>query len=265
MNGIDKSITALAVDIDDLTPLETNARRGNVSAIKASYEQFGQLKPIVAVRDNEGKLVVIAGNHQLEAARQLGWDKIAVSVVDLNTDDAVAYALADNRTSDLGTTDSSILLEMMNSIGERPVELFDALEWDAFAFAALENSGFPRSLDVFDSNSGWSPPEIVMKTVAPDFPQAGSTGLRGERDFGDGGLTATRPSASLENIVTQGSTASGSSGVSNALVQYTLVFENPSQQSKWYAFMRWLRDNKQIQGDTTAERLMSFIDMTVEL
>ena len=67
IHNIASNIQSLAVDIELLKPLEVNARRGNVEAIMASYNKFGQVKPIVAVEDDD-KLLVIAGNHQLEAA-----------------------------------------------------------------------------------------------------------------------------------------------------------------------------------------------------
>ena len=53
--------------------------------------------------------VVIAGNHQLAAARKLGWDQIAVLYVEDDELTAKAFALADNRTADLGTYDDDLL------------------------------------------------------------------------------------------------------------------------------------------------------------
>ena len=52
IHNIASNIEQLAVDIDLLKPLENNARRGNVDAIMASYNKFGQVKPIVAVQDS---------------------------------------------------------------------------------------------------------------------------------------------------------------------------------------------------------------------
>lgn len=77
-NGIHPSLMGMAVDIDTLLPLEKNPRVGDVDAITASYVEFGQVKPIVAKRNDDGTATVIAGNHQLEAAKILGWDQIAV-------------------------------------------------------------------------------------------------------------------------------------------------------------------------------------------
>jgi hypothetical protein len=69
IHNITENIQGLAVDIELLIPLENNARRGDVDAIMASYSKFGQVKPIVAVTGDNGELTVIAGNHQLEAAK----------------------------------------------------------------------------------------------------------------------------------------------------------------------------------------------------
>src|ERR1019366_8804917 len=105
----------LAVDITTLYELPGNPRKGDVDAVTRSYATFGQQKPIIVQRRGR-KTVVIDGNHQLKAARQLGWDRIAVSpfkVKDPKTGrvragtvaEADAYALAVNRTADLGVYD----------------------------------------------------------------------------------------------------------------------------------------------------------------
>ena len=65
MDNIHHSLQSLAIDIDKLSFLEGNPRQGDVEAVAKSYKQFGQRKPIVATTD----YVVIAGNHQLAAAR----------------------------------------------------------------------------------------------------------------------------------------------------------------------------------------------------
>ena len=103
----------LAAPIDDLVPLAGNPRRGDVDAVMKSYERFGQRKPIVARKNDK---MVIAGNHQLEAAKRLGWTEIAVVWVDDDEDTAMAFALADNRIADLGTYDDSALLELLMAV-----------------------------------------------------------------------------------------------------------------------------------------------------
>ncbi len=109
---IAEGLQHLAQPITNLKPLPGNPRRGNVEAVAKSYDQFGQRKPLVALKDG----TVIAGNHQLKAAQQLGWTEIAVVFVDDDEATAKAYALADNRTADLGTYDDEALAELISDI-----------------------------------------------------------------------------------------------------------------------------------------------------
>jgi DNA modification methylase len=136
MNNIHHSLESLAIDIDKLSFLEGNPRKGDIEAVAKSYKQFGQRKPIVATKD----YVVIAGNHQLAAARQLGWDRIAVVITDDDELTAKAFALADNRTAELGSYDDDLLAdllsevssvpELMDSTGFSEDDLFDLIEKD---------------------------------------------------------------------------------------------------------------------------------------
>ena len=121
MDNIHHSLQSLAIDIDKLSFLEGNPRQGDVEAVAKSYKQFGQRKPIVATKD----YVVIAGNHQLAAARQLGWDKIAVVITDDDELTAKAFALADNRTAELGSYDDDLLADLLSEVSSVP-ELMDS-------------------------------------------------------------------------------------------------------------------------------------------
>lgn len=109
---ISPDLKPLARPIKNLKPLPGNPRKGNVEAVMRSYERFGQRKPIVALKDG----TVIAGNHQLQAATMLGWKEIAVVYVEDDEQTAKAYALADNRTGDLGSYDSDALAEMLADV-----------------------------------------------------------------------------------------------------------------------------------------------------
>ena len=113
---IAEPLRPLAVDISTLSLLPGNPRKGDVQAVRRSYERFGQRKPIVALRDG----TVIAGNHQLLAARELGWDEIAVVFVDDDEQTAKAFALADNRTADLGSYDDDALADLLADVAVDP-------------------------------------------------------------------------------------------------------------------------------------------------
>src|SRR5216683_2506759 len=84
IDDIVPALAALAVNIGTLTLDPNNARlhnERNIEAIKESLRRYGQVKPVVARRSNR---VVIAGNGTLQAAREMGWTKLAVSWVDLS-------------------------------------------------------------------------------------------------------------------------------------------------------------------------------------
>lgn len=114
-------LLTLAYPIEKLKHLDGNPRKGNVEAVKKSYEKFGQRKPIVATKDGE----VISGNHQLAAARELGWNKIAVVFTNDDELTAKAFALADNRTADLGTYDDDLLADMLGAVSS-DLEMLEA-------------------------------------------------------------------------------------------------------------------------------------------
>jgi ParB-like chromosome segregation protein Spo0J len=130
--AVPKIAAALADDIvavHELRPHPENPRRGNINAIAASLDRFGQVKPVLALPDG----TLVAGHHVYYAARHLGWDRIAAVRVALNDDDTRAYLLADNRISELGTYDSDalgrLLIEVdgsdigLEGTGYRPEEL----------------------------------------------------------------------------------------------------------------------------------------------
>jgi ParB family chromosome partitioning protein len=107
-------LASLAAPIDDLKPLPGNPRRGNVDAVARSLARFGQRKPVVARPDG----TIIAGNHTWAAARKLGWAEIAVVRVADDDTEAFAFALADNRTAELGGYDQESLAAMLAEVAD---------------------------------------------------------------------------------------------------------------------------------------------------
>ena len=102
-------------EIAKLTQDPENCRQHsekNLKAIKQSLQTFGQQKPIVI--DQEGK--VIAGNGTLEAAQELGWEKIQVVISELLGPEQTAYAIADNRTAELADWDKTVLVETLSNL-----------------------------------------------------------------------------------------------------------------------------------------------------
>lgn len=129
-NGIHESLLSLAFPIDKLELLPGNPRKGDVDSVVKSYETFGQRKPIVArMRPDSDFAEVLAGNTQLKAARRLEWDMIAVVLVDDDDATAAGFALADNRTHDLGEYLDEELAAMISMVEDNDT-LLDASGYD---------------------------------------------------------------------------------------------------------------------------------------
>lgn len=113
-----------SVPVGSLVLDPTNARKHdekNLEAIKGSLAKFGQQKPIVVTSDN----VVIAGNGTLEAAKALGWEKIDIHRTVLKGAEAMAYALADNKTAELAAWDEDVLRDQINALSSDGWDLSD--------------------------------------------------------------------------------------------------------------------------------------------
>jgi len=124
---IQSDLQNLAYPITELQLLPGNPRRGDIEAVKRSLEAFGQRKPIVVRRSDS---VVIAGNHTLQAAQALGWSEIAVVWVDDDEVTSKAFALADNRTAELGDYDEEALADLINDVGSLNPGLLESSGWD---------------------------------------------------------------------------------------------------------------------------------------
>lgn len=237
-HDVSPDLENLLTPIEQLETLPNNPRKGSVSAIAASYKEFGQVKPIVAVDNKDGTGTVIAGNHQLAAAKQLGWTHIAVLHVPFDHDKAIAFALADNRTSELGEDNQELLHDMLISVVEDMPEFFEELGWDDFEIASISTPTAGTG-SVVDSNDGWTAPTLIQPPPA-------------EAD-----------EETMKSLVTQGATAIGSAGA-KTVVQYTLVFNDAEQQAVWYSFLRYLKANPAYAGlATTSEQVTAFLNRHV--
>jgi hypothetical protein len=100
------------VDINSVLPDPMNARlhpERNIEAIKESLSMYGQQTVLKVIRKSR---IVIKGNGTLEAAKQLGWSRIAVQFTDLDEIRAAGYGLADNRTAEHARWDFEIVAQI---------------------------------------------------------------------------------------------------------------------------------------------------------
>lgn len=145
MPYIAEQLRPLAIPIGSVNPDAANARKHgekNMAAIVASLSRFGQRAPIVVQRKG---MVVRAGNGRLAAAKSLGWSHIAAVVVDDESVEAVAFAIADNRTAELAEWDTETLASLLDTMSEED----------------LASTGFDRA-DLDGLLAGLTPP------VAPE-------------------------------------------------------------------------------------------------
>jgi hypothetical protein len=268
---IEQSLHGLLIEVEKLHHLDGNPRRGNLDAIIASYSEFGQVRPIVVKPNGDGTYIVIAGNHQLAAARKLGWTHIAAVQFDVEDSKAIAFALADNRTSELGHTDQALVAELIDSVVDEFPDLLDSLGWDDWEIAAMEEASLRSastvSDDLSDEDKGIG--TSFMAPVVKQMPQSdlGATVLSSlVKEDEDGEKRITAPSNVDHNeVAIKGSTVASPETAPRAVVQYTIVFDAPEQQKRWYDFIKWLRSEPAYDGDTTASKLMSFIDSHSEI
>jgi hypothetical protein len=136
----------LAVPIDSLIVDRESPRvhpERNLEAIKLSLSTYGQVKPIVVRKDKEGNHVIVAGNGTWQAAKALGWTRIAAVVRGMSQLDAFGYSLADNRSGELARWDFEKV--------HRGQELLEKVDHPMVGWSDDE-------LDILRTCEDWAPP-----------------------------------------------------------------------------------------------------------
>lgn len=118
--------------VDSLTTFDGNPRQGSVEQIAKSLSKHGQYRPIVVnVGTETGRgHEVLAGNHTLLAARELGWSHVDACLVDVDDATAKSIVAADNKLADLGGYDDAALFALLDSL--------DSLDGTGFSISELE-------------------------------------------------------------------------------------------------------------------------------
>ncbi len=110
------------VKIDTIRPHPRNARvhsDRNINAILESLLEFGQRTPIVVGR----RKFILKGCGTWKAAKKAGWETITIVRAELSEQEEVAYALADNKTSDLSKFDDVALRDDLQELEQQEVDL----------------------------------------------------------------------------------------------------------------------------------------------
>jgi len=107
------------LDIGQLTLFPGNARRGQLDQIRASVRRLGQYRSVVVrVVDEPPALVVLAGNHTVQAMQAEGHQTAHCGLIRCTDDEARRVNLSDNRLSDISTEDPDQLAELLSYLDD---------------------------------------------------------------------------------------------------------------------------------------------------
>ena len=170
----EKHLKQEIVPIAKLKPHPRNVRshpEANILAIMKSAESFGQTKPIVVDKHNQ----VLCGNGFMEAVTRLGWKNISIVRANhLSDAQAEAYAIADNKTTDMSNFNYQMLAEVLSDLDGKQIDLdttgfadFEreplmSTEWGGTPEEAPEPP-MPKNRLVFDDGDEW---ELVNVAIA---------------------------------------------------------------------------------------------------
>jgi ParB-like chromosome segregation protein Spo0J len=122
------------VSINRIKDWEKNPRKHDVEALKASIDRFG-FRNVVVV--NRATMTCEAGHGRLAAARALGLTEVPVLFVDDDDETAAAFAIADNRQSELSWWDEDKLAEILTDISRDSDSLLDAIGYSTSDLDAM--------------------------------------------------------------------------------------------------------------------------------
>ena len=141
--------------IDRIRPYEQNPRQNDaaVDIVARSLEQFGFRQPIVV--DTDG--VIVVGHTRYKAALKLDMQKVPVHVAkDLTLEQARAYRIADNKSSDIATWDMELLPLELGALRDDGFDL-DLLGFDAEELANMLDGDVKEGMT--DPDSVPEPPD----------------------------------------------------------------------------------------------------------
>ena len=184
INNISPSLKGMSVDINTLVADPMNAREHGERSLKAimeSLDMYGQVKLIVVRKKTR---VVVAGNGTMEAARALGWTKIAANIVDMTELEAAGYGLADNRVAEMSSWNLEAVAKVTKILEEAGSVITG---WSAEELYALRMQDVPRPVD----------PDKVPEPPATPVSQMGDLWLLGSHRLLCGDSTSAEDVATL--------------------------------------------------------------------
>jgi len=116
LSHIHPGLRPLAISVSELNFDPENARHHdekNIEAVVGSLVQFGYDQPLVVQAEG---MIVRKGNCRLQASLQLNHTHVPALVVDESRARAIARALADNRSAELGSWNADVLDSLLRDV-----------------------------------------------------------------------------------------------------------------------------------------------------
>lgn len=129
-----KTTEMVEVSPNELEPYERNAKlhpAEQIEKLKDSIKEFGFISPCLIDKDNR----IIAGHGRVEAAKALGMETVpCVYIEGLTETQRRAYIIADNRLTELGGWDMSIVEEELDALAQSGFDVqLTGFDWDKAA------------------------------------------------------------------------------------------------------------------------------------
>jgi len=115
-----------------------------MDALKASIATGGFRSTIVVQKTKLGELVIRAGNGRHQAMKELGYEYIPALVYEEDDKEAIAYAIADNRTAELAEWDFEQLVSLLE---DGAVNTDDLVGFEEHEVQNLLDADFSLSTD----------------------------------------------------------------------------------------------------------------------
>ena len=141
------------VELSQLKTHPSNPRRGDLDAIKQSISINGFYGSVVVNRRTSH---ILAGNHRYLAAKDLGYESVPVTWVDVGEREEKRILAADNRTSELGGYDDAILTDLLQELSDA-----DMLEGSGYGTDELEEMIAGLSIEE-DTPADAPPPPLAI-------------------------------------------------------------------------------------------------------
>jgi hypothetical protein len=131
------------VEIGRLKTHPRNVNQSDLGAVIESIKAHGFYGSLTVQR---GTCFVLAGNHRLLAARQLGFDALPVTWVDVSPETALRLMLVDNRSTRLGNDNPAALAELLAELAGTETGL-GAIGYDGDDLDQLLSDMAPPDID----------------------------------------------------------------------------------------------------------------------